>query len=622
MSNVISYLPRLYDGELLYSLFARYHAHSLNESPKQTMLELFGNQNHLAVPDLPTNLYSFYQRAKHFIGRELDELICKHTFYNFYTKFLDPKKQNYIKTVMELGIAKGAIHMMSGIMANGVKEKSHFHYCPQCVLEDMEKYRETYWRLTHQLPGVYICTKHELYLERSTVPFRGFNKHVFVAATLENCSCRQSIQVKDSRTFIHLLQIARECEALALGNLDIDSVELYSLYKFLLFEKGFVTVKGNVNQRKLAEQFQNYYGTEVLRLLQSEVNYHNPSCWLKAITRKPRKAFHPIRHILLINFLGETLQSISSFNIKANLPFGIGPYLCLNRASEHYGEAIIPKVEITFCQKTKRPIGTFKCKCGFHYSRKGPDTRREDKYKIDRIKRFGDIWIKKLHQLIHKDGLSYRAAARMLCVDTKTVIKYSRIENDLDKDKYYQTTSKKNELMKQEWLTHIEHNSGLSVTKLRELKPALYAWLYRHEKEWLLKVTPKQNRHKYSNLRVDWDKRDIEIADEIKKTVKRLLTIEPPVRITISRVGNEIGKRALLQKHLDKLPKSKSILNKYVEDTPNFQIRRIQYAIRYLKLKNEEIADWKVRRIAGLRGNLSVKVANFLEQVMKVKDWE
>ncbi|GMO01636.1 TnsD family transposase [Parageobacillus thermoglucosidasius] len=619
MSNVIGYLPRLYDGELLYSLFARYHAHSLNESPKQTMLELFGNQNHLAVPDLPTNLYSFYQRAKHFIGRELDELICKHTFYNFYTKFLDPKKQNYIKAVMELGIAKGAIHMMSGIMANGVKEKSHFHYCPQCVLEDMKKYGETYWRLTHQLPGVYICTKHELYLERSTVPFRGFNKHVFVAATLENCPCRQSIEVKDSRTFIHLLQIARECEALALGGVDIDLVQLHSLYKFLLFEKGFVTVKGNVNQRKLAEQFQNYYGTEVLRLLQSEVNYHNPSCWLKAITRKPRKAFHPIRHILLINFLGETLQSISNSNIKANLPFGIGPYLCLNRASEHYGEAIIPKVEITFCQKTKRPIGTFRCKCGFHYSRKGPDTRREDKYKIDRIKQFGDIWIKKLHQLIRKDGLSYRAAARILGVDTKTVIKYSRVDNDLDKDKHYQTNSKKNELMKREWLMHIEDNSGLSITKLRELKPALYAWLYRHEKEWLLKVSPKHNRHKYRNLRVDWDKRDKEIADEIKEVVKYILKQEPPIRITVSRVGNMIKRRSLLEKHLDKLPRSKDILKQYIENIDDFQIRRIQYAVRHLKEKNEEIKEWKIRRIAGLRNNLSARVENFLEQVVKMR---
>ena len=48
------------------------------------------------------------------------------------------------------------------------------------------------------------------------------------------------------------------------------------------------------------------------------------SCWLKAITRKHRKSFHPIRHILLIYFLEESVDSISNYSQESYKPFGKG----------------------------------------------------------------------------------------------------------------------------------------------------------------------------------------------------------------------------------------------------------------------------------------------------------
>lgn len=53
---MLGFFPRLYKDELLYSWFARYHLYSANDGPKQTMEDLFGIQNELAVPDLPVNL--------------------------------------------------------------------------------------------------------------------------------------------------------------------------------------------------------------------------------------------------------------------------------------------------------------------------------------------------------------------------------------------------------------------------------------------------------------------------------------------------------------------------------------------------------------------------------------
>ncbi|MED4534173.1 TnsD family transposase [Metabacillus fastidiosus] len=619
MESYLGYLPSIYERELLYSLFARYHTHSLNNSPKQTMVELFNKQNQLAVSDLPINLVSFYRRSKPFIGKEFEKLISEHTFLNFYSNFLDKRRRDFIIEVMKKGDVKGAIHMKSGVMASSIKEKAHFHYCPECVVEDIEKYGETYWHLIPQLPGIYICTKHKIYLLSSKVPFRGEQRHVFIPASLETCPYNEGSVGEDPGLFRKLLKVAEECEYVALSSLNIDTSNLLNIYKNLLIRNGFVRGKGNINQYKLVEQFQNYYGVKLLKILQSEVNYYDPACWLKAITRKHRKSFHPIRHILLVNFLGETVNSIENFDYRPIFPFGKGPYICLNKASNHYDKKMIPKVIVTFLGKNREPYGTFKCECGFHYSRKGPDRRSEDKYKIDRIKQFGDVWIDKVKDLIHNEGISFRAVARRLDVDTKTIIKYSRFTKKLDKVKDNPMNDKKRELTRHEWLMHLKQYPELSITKLRKLKPALYAWLYRHEKKWLLEVSPKQFSREKPNIRVNWEMRDQQIVNEIKEVIHYILGQEPPIRITVSRIGNLVKKRFLLEKHLDKLPHSKEILMDYVEHKDDFQIRRIGYAVRYLKDKGEQIREWRIRRVAGLGKSLSLDVENYIENVINDK---
>ena len=74
-----------------------------------------------------------------------------------------------------------------------------------------------------------------------------------------------------------------------------------------------------------------------------------------------------------------------------------------------------------------------------------------------------------------------------------------------------------------------------------------------------------------------------------------------PVRITVSKIGITIGLKALLEKHLDKLPQTKAYLDSVTETVEEFQIRRIEWAIRELDRRGEEKKDWKILRLAGLR---------------------
>ncbi|KYH30455.1 hypothetical protein CLTEP_26480 [Clostridium tepidiprofundi DSM 19306] len=80
-----------------------------------------------------------------------------------------------------------------------------------------------------------------------------------------------------------------------------------------------------------------------IALVQSTVNINEESNWLRIIVRKHRKTFHPIRHLLMIDFLGMSLEEL--FYVKQECkPFGIGPWPCLNAGAEHYNDSSLGAV--------------------------------------------------------------------------------------------------------------------------------------------------------------------------------------------------------------------------------------------------------------------------------------
>lgn len=115
----------------------------------------------------------------------------------------------------------------------------------------------------------------------------------------------------------------------------------------------------------------------------------------------------------------------SEINKEYN-PFGIGPWPCLNHAAEHYRENVIDNVKITEDSKTRKPVGTFDCDCGYCYSRTGPDQFDNDRFRKGRVKRFGYLWESKLLELLKEKDTSYRQMALQLGCDLKTVQKFEK----------------------------------------------------------------------------------------------------------------------------------------------------------------------------------------------------
>lgn len=627
---MLSFFPTPYPDELLYSLLARYYLRSGNLSPKLTLKELFNSDNTITTADLPCTLDALADNLSLISHTTVQELIQRHTLFPFYAAFLPPERSQQVIEAMrsEQG---GSIHDRVGIRASSIRVPKYFRFCPKCFQDSYERYGEAYWQRIHQTPGVIVCPDHAELLHDSAVPIQGLNRHEYTAASSDNCFPQQPSKPFSDTVLQKLLLLAQDAYLLLTHNLPSRDLNWFrKQYTVLLIDRGLATATGRVHQRELLEQFLFFYGRETLEALDSLVNHDDEHNWLSSIVRKHRKAFHPIRHLLMIRFLGVSVDDFFSRD-RTHQPFGPGPWPCLNAAAGHYLQPAITHLEISLCCDTKKPVGTFTCSCGFIYCRTGPDQTEKDARRIGKIKAVGSVWQQKLRHLVEVEQLGLRETARWLQVDPRTINRYVQLLGLAPKWRSQtltqgsaciefpcpQSNNSSDDLKthhRNTWSALQSQHTQASKTALRRFAPATYSWLYRYDQEWLNQHSPPAQKRVYINNRVDWQKRDEQILAQVQEAVQRLLAAEKPIRITVSRVAKVIGQLALIEQHLDQMPPTEAYLDSVAESIEDYQIRRVKWAAELLDRRSEAIEMWKVIRIAGLRPGYSEKAKDVLER--------
>ncbi|MDI2585833.1 TnsD family Tn7-like transposition protein [Psychrobacillus sp. NEAU-3TGS] len=570
---MLGWFPNPYDDELIYSLCARYFTKSTSLGTKSTLGKCFKGQRSKLTPDFPSNLEALVEQLHIFEYKNLESLIYNHTPFYYFTNFLITTQKEVVMEEIRKTKTKN-LHMSIGQVASTVKESKYFKYCSYCLESDLIIRGESYWRISHQLPSVFVCTDHKLLLHFSSVLYRNKNSKL-VSPNESNCmtsALNRCITGNITDENINQMsKIATESKKLLSNDLNFNLTNLLSIYKASLRKKGLITVQGRVRQRDLYREFVSFYGVEFLRYFQSVPSLEHESCWLKTITRKHRISFHPLRHLLLLNFLGIELETVRTVNDEG--PFGKGPFPCLNPADENYKKMVVTDLKIKRCTDTGRPIGIFTCSCEFQYTRLGPDIIQEDKFRYRYIRNFGEIWKKKLIEYIEQERLSYRKAAQYLNVDVGTVIKYYKLQNDKKNKSKPVEKSKTVNVYRSHWLTIKEANPACSKTELRNLNKKVYMWLYRNDKAWLNNNSPVQLKKTNLNQRVNWNERDLKILKLIKNYLLTIDVNERPVRLTKRHVAVAIDKLSLIEKKLDKLPLTKEFIKTIFETKSDYQER-------------------------------------------------
>ena len=130
---------------------------------------------------------------------------------------------------------------------------------------------------------------------------------------------------------------------------------------------------------------------------------------------------------------------------------------------------------------------------------------------------------------------------------------------------------------------------------------AVYAWLYRNDKCWLLEFNAAHKKQRTNpKVKADWRGRDLMAVRQLRRLIKEKTTITESPRLTANYLLKQLPQSNSTAKNLEKLPLTRMFLQRYSETVAKYQIRRISNVLRELQLKGEPPKRWIILRKAGL----------------------
>ena len=316
---MIGFFPDPYPDELLYSVLARFQSRVQYPSRESLVRELLGTKKAFATIDLPSHLCRLIASLPPGHLYTVDGFIDNNTLLPFYSPFSTKERINAIRENMGDGKKLG-FHYRIGIASSRISLPISLRFCPLCAREDKEQFGEYYWHRLHQVSGVEVCPIHAIFLENSSALTRNrTNNQDFISAgeVIQVISPR-SLNLSDPCHLI-LKQIAHD--VLWLLNQRIEAHYLkyfHTYYLYLLGKVGLLNVNGTVRVKPFLSAFTDYYSGDFLRGVQCSFHPDNRNNWLLRLTHYDFRSQHPLHHLLLIHFLGLTVEEF--FRIPREIP--------------------------------------------------------------------------------------------------------------------------------------------------------------------------------------------------------------------------------------------------------------------------------------------------------------
>ncbi|ETF03499.1 hypothetical protein W822_09430 [Advenella kashmirensis W13003] len=160
-----------------------------------------------------------------------------------------------------------------------------------------------------------------------------------------------------------------------------------------------------------------------------------------------------------------------------------------------------------------------------------------------------------------RQGRSKEWVARQHRVSVQTITRILLTEVDLHEQWREALWQRTRVQARTQWLRNMKSHPTYGNKQLRVLDPAIYAWLYRNDRQWLCENSAAQLPSNHSS-RVDWRHRDALLVQQVQGSLLTLCTVYGSNQLTHQALCQEVP--ALLQyaSKLDKLPLTRQLLER------------------------------------------------------------
>lgn len=478
-------LPAIIADETLYSWCARFNKVSLILNSKTTSNILFGNSNAARRHDIQYQYINFEKNTQSLLGKA-ELLLNQHSMFGFYKKFLPVKLSEIISNSLLHGDNPNARTKM-GLNKYPTELSMVLKHCPECLLEQSRTDSFNWWKTSHQFPTSFFCASHGTPLELFKPPhYRGICNHLYLPNdrllnTNKLVICTEKLFISGLNKISKWGYLINDIN----NNLADDTLRWCYLQKAM--NKGWLSFDGSARTQEIRDAFIKYYGQAVVNFFGREFlgDLHDVnSGFIAHLLRMAPSRRHPLKHILMINFLFDCSDDFLStyHEVKRDLEEG-GSAVCTEKLKCNQ------KILIDMVSKQGFSLNKVASSLDTSVTSAAKFLDKESIIRIKKPRIVGTDQEIRLVQLL-KEGLSRKDICQNLGIKASFIKDYLGCHTTLKKewcDAYFkkQQLSHRNQL-----INTLNRHPDLPIKLIRRLPSNGFQWLYINDRTWLLTTLP------------------------------------------------------------------------------------------------------------------------------------
>lgn len=606
MSHLV-FFPQPHLDEDFRSIIYRYHLMSPNQVFLNTKEELFELRSY-KNPIFPTNLIKLYEKLPNRHPFESDYFINNHTWARLVSCFLTKANQKNENEFIRIhsGNYKNNVLNVTNLFSKQVK------YCPRCLYEDYEKYGECYVHRAHQFHFMTCCHLHRAelidYCSDCKSPLS--KEYAETLLSKPQCpSCSNAINVNKE----HVESSIYDYQNSLLGDLytfnslsDIIHAEyIQSKIMMKMWEINLIHYGGRFLRIELLKKIVESHGPELLEVTGLDAGTLLSKHFAARFLQPYHMRAHILFYILLIRYLFGSIAIFLNYEypIANPIPFGNGPWECLNPICTQNGKKTIQK-----CDRKMKISGgisittTFQCAvCGFTYSKRWMRGRREPSKPL--IVSMGHLWYGRVETMYLEGFSTYQ-------IRKETGFSETAINNCIRKlKKSSYTLSKSNPALispntvhaieemaatthdatKESYRSTLLQTSQINQSNKRvflsRMHPREYKWICRNDSAWMDEHFPRKRAFK---PKIDLKSFDDILSQKIR-TIAAELKEDSNFQIRKYTILNRLSPLENSRLHSfneDRLPASHKALIESIEELDSYLIRILERVATNLRGKS------------------------------------
>lgn len=531
--------------ELLFSGLTRLAQLNTLAETRGALARLAGGLNYCVSADLPCHLAAIVRLAGQALSViDADVIIERHTLFPYYRYFLPQERWPRIRAIAlshEAGRLKGAL----GILAHGVRAAPILRYCPICLRTMRAKLGVAGWTRGHHLPGVSACAQHGCLL----IPTMSQSQVGHRARLWLPPKSSASDATRAARTQSVLARIS--LEILQYDGATMESHRAAAVYEVEMRRRGWTRGRGRLDFAPLEVALRSELGPAMDWKISGRFGMADDGAmpWLRDLLRPRVRSCAPLAHVMLMQILfgafDDFLQAYQAPNCARQTQPADPPQATPASPSRFALAAAAVKDASQSCREVAAANGV---SVGWVVQQ-----RRKALIPIrERRKTLDDTVISAARRLLG-DGLPIAVVARRCNMSASSVYRVLSTDLALVATRDSQSCQRHREARRARWSRLVNSHPSLGTKALRGLASACYAWLYRCDRQWLIEHSPQRKPCRPSG-RVDWEKRDMELAERLTAAAPAFAAASKRPRSPAGAISLVYPQSSML-KHADNLPK-------------------------------------------------------------------